>query len=245
MKTVLFGKKSSQTNKSFPSEIKSLAESLGFSIVSEKPQVVITYGGDGTLLSAESLFPSVPKLAIRDNSICIKCQNHKDETVLKKLKAGKLKLIKFDKLEASLLGKKILATNDFVIRNTQQMHAIRFKVFKNGEQIDDLIIGDGIVASTVFGSTGYFKSITRKNFTKGYGLAFNNTTLQLKPVYFNGKDTIKAVIVRGPATLTCDNSPITYKLEGGSQISFKTSSKKLLIYDSSLMCKNCKIVRDR
>ncbi len=224
MRVALFGKKSE--------EIKSLVKSLGF-------EVVITYGGDGTLLSAESTFPSVPKLALRDNSICIKCANHKDENVLKKLKENKLKLTEINKLEASYKGKKILAINDFVIRNSLQMHAIRFKVNASNK----LIIGDGIVVATSFGSSGYFKSITRKTFTKGFGLAFNNTTGPIKPIYFS-QGTIKITIVRGPATLTFDNSPDTLELTGGSKITFKPSDQKLRIYDSSLKCQNCKIKRD-
>lgn len=236
MKITLFGKKSNQ--------IKTLVESIGFSIVSKNPEAVITYGGDGTLLSAESKFPSIPKLAIRDNSICIKCQNHEDKIVLIKLREGKLKLTKYHKLEGVLEGKKLLAINDFVIRNSLQMHAIRFKVFKNSKQIDSLIIGDGIVLATSFGSTGYFQSITKTNFSRGFGLAFNNTTIDLKAEYFNEKDTIKIVIVRGPATLTSDNNPENFELSGNTEITFNPSGQKMLIYDSSLSCKNCKVRRD-
>lgn len=236
MKVLLFGKRSYQ--------IKPLVQSLGFSIVEKNPAVVISYGGDGTLLSAENLFPSIPKFAIRDNAICIKCLRHKDGVVLKKLKGGKLKILGINKLEASFQGKKLLAINDFVIRNALQMHAIRFKVFKNSKQIDNLIIGDGVVCATSFGSTGYFKSITREQFTKGFGLAFNNTTSLLNPIYFGGKDIIKITIVRGPATLTYDNNPETFELTGNSEIIFKPSGQKMLIYDSSLKCKNCKVLRD-
>lgn len=236
MRVLLFGKKSV--------EIKSLVQSLNLEIVKKDPEVVVTYGGDGTLLSSEVKFPSIPKLGIRDNAICIKCQNHKDEVVLQKLKGGTLKLSKINKLEGEILGRKILATNDFVIRNTLQMHAIRFNAFKNGKQINNLIIGDGIVATTTFGSTGYFQSITRTSFQKGLGLAFNNTTENLQPIYFCRKDIIKIVIVRGPATLTYDNSLVTFKLEGGSEITFKESPEKLLIYESSINCNNCKVTRD-
>lgn len=224
MKVALFGKKSG--------EIKPLVRSLGF-------ETVITYGGDGTLLSAESKFPSVPKLALRDNSICTKCAHHKDKTVLKKLKENKLKLTEINKLEAVYKGKKLLAINDFVIRNALQMHAIRFKVNAS----EKLIIGDGVVVATSFGSSSYFKSITRKTFTKGFGLAFNNTTEPLKPIYFD-QGTIKITIIRGPATLTFDNSPDTLELTESCEITFKPSDQKLKIYDSSLTCQNCKVKRD-
>lgn len=231
MKVLLSGKRSDR--------IKQLVTSMGFEIVKKNPQVVITYGGDGTLLSAESLFPSIPKLAIRDNAICVKCQNHKDEKVLTGLQKDKLKLFEINKLEAHFQDKKQFAVNDFVIRNSLQMHAIRFKINSS----DELIIGDGVVVATSFGSSGYFKSITRKTFTKGFGLAFNNTTEPFKPIYFN-QDTIKVTIVRGPATLTSDNSPDTLELTGGCEITFKPSSQKLRIYDSSLKCPNCKLVRN-
>lgn len=229
MKVLLFGKKSDQ--------IKPLI--TDFEIVEKDPDVVITYGGDGTLLSAESKFPSVPKLAIRDNTICIKCQNHKDEKVLTDLQKDKLKLFEINKLEAHFQNKKLLAINDFVVRNSLQMHAVRFKV----NCLDELIIGDGVVVATAFGSTGYFKSITRKTFTKGFGLAFNNTTEPLKPIYFN-QDTIKVTIIRGPACLTYDNNPQSFELTKGSEIIFKPSSEKLSIYESSLTCQNCKVARD-
>lgn len=235
MKVLLFGKRSDR--------IKPLVKAMGFSIVEKNPEAVITYGGDGTLLSAESLFPSVPKLPIRDNSICIKCQKHQDEVVLKKLQEGKLQLMQTNKLEAHLKGKNLLATNDFTTRNSLQMHSIRYKVFKNNKQIDNLIIGDGVVLATSFGSSGYFKSITKKSFSKGFGLAFNNTTAVLEPLYFDNKDAIKVVIVRGPATLTYDNNSDIYELVGKSEIIFKPSREKLLIYDSSLNCQNCKLKR--
>lgn len=231
MKVLLFGKRSDQ--------IKFLVQSLGFTIVDNNPEAIITYGGDGTLLSAEAKFPSIPKLAIRDNAICIKCQNHKDEKVLTDLQKNKLKLFEINKLEAYFQGKKLLAVNDFVIRNSLQMHAIRFKVNCS----DELIIGDGVVVATAFGSTGYFKSITKKTFTKGFGLAFNNTTEPLKSIHFN-QDTIKVTIIRGPATLTYDNNPQSFELTGGSEITFKPSSQKLLIYASSLTCQNCKVLRN-
>lgn len=237
MKLLLFGKKAF--------ELKPLLKQQGFTVVEDNPQVVITYGGDGTLLSAEREYPGVPKLAIRDNSICVKCVSHQDKELFKKLKEDRLPLRQLHKLEAKFNHHKLLAVNDFVIRNQLPIHAIRFQLFKNNQSVTDkLVIGDGVVASTAFGATGYFRSITRKTFSQNFGLTFNNTTEKLEPVYFKEADQIKVRIVRGPATLSYDNSPDIYTLERGSVVFFKPSSEKIKLYAAdTLRCPSCQIVR--
>lgn len=39
-----------------------------FKVVKKNPNIVISYGGDGTILYAENKFPLVPKLIIKINS---------------------------------------------------------------------------------------------------------------------------------------------------------------------------------
>ncbi len=237
MRVLLFGKRSD--------ELQPLLESKGFTITEDSPEVVITYGGDGTLLSAERKYPGLPKLAIRDNSICIKCTSHKDEELFEKLVSGQLKVTEFTKLEAELKDQKILAINDFVIRNQLPTHAIRFLVFKNNEQLTkQLVIGDGVVVSTPFGASGYYKSITGHDFSDNFGLAFNNTTEKYDPIYFKENDVIVVKIIRGPATLSFDNSPDIFTLEGNSEVSFKPSNKHLKLYElETLRCSSCQIKR--
>lgn len=227
-------------------DLVSLVTKLGFSLTDKDPQVVISYGGDGTLLSAERKYPGIPKLPIRENSICVKCQEHEEKEVLDRLKDNKLKYAEISKLEAKFLNHHLTALNDLVIRNSLQMHAIRFKVFKNQKPIGpDLVIGDGIVVSTPFGSTGYFKSITKKDFTKGFGLAFNNATQNLKPIFFSQEDKLQFLLTRGPANLSYDNFPQTYPLAAGDKVEIKPSSQKARIYlPQTLKCPNCQLQRN-
>ena len=175
MKVILHGNKSKN--------LEGLVKDLGFEIVSKNPDIVISYGGDGTMLSTERKYPGIPTLPIRNSEFCNKCTKHDDKKVLENLLVGKLKLTEQKKLHTKVNGRDLYALNDFVIRNTDAAHAIRFKV-KHATP-SELIIGDGIVIATPFGSTGYFKSITRETFTDGFSLAFNNTTKKIAPIYFD------------------------------------------------------------
>lgn len=235
MKALLFGKNSKN--------IQALAKSLGFEVVSSNPEVIISYGGDGTLLSAERQFPGLPKLPLRNNQICNKCANHQDEDIVKKLLEGKLKIKEYRKLSTTILYKTLYALNDFVIRNSDPTHTIRFKILQD-DIPSKLFIGDGIVLSTPFGSTGYFKSITREPFEKGWGLAFNNTTEATLPIYPDEDEQIGVKLVRGKATLSFDNNPDIFVIDEGSEIIFKLSDQVAKIYEAdSLRCPNCQVIR--
>lgn len=233
MKVLITGKNSKN--------IEGLAKSLGFEVVTADPEVIISYGGDGTLLYSERMYPEIPKLPIRDSLICIKCPNHDEKFLLKKLLEGKLQLKQYRKLETTVLYQTLYALNDFVIRNITPIHAIRFEILPSNKK---LLIGDGIVVSTPFGSTGYFKSITGQIFEKGWGLAFNNTTSQLAPLFFKEKDTVTFKLVRGGATLSFDNNPNIFNVDEGSELVFKLSDKTAKIYEpESLRCPDCKVTR--
>jgi len=242
MKVLLTGKNAKN--------IEPLAKQLGFEIVTAKPDVIISYGGDGTLLSSERIYPGIPKLPIRDSLICNKCPDHKEEVLLQDLLENRLQLQEYTKLQTSIAGQTIYALNDFVIRNTLPIHTIRFQVTSVTSHPDErrdpykLLIGDGIVISTSFGSTGYFKSITGQTFKKGWGLAFNNITEKIPPIFFKDEDTVTFKLVRGTATLSFDNNPDIFKIDEGSELIFKLSNQKAKIYEAkSLRCPNCQIKR--
>lgn len=232
MKVLITGKNSK--------DISSLVTSVGFDIVTANPDMIISYGGDGTLLYSERMYPGVPKLPIRDSLVCVKCPDHGEKLLLKKLLEGKLQLKEHRKLETTVLYQTLYALNDFVIRNTTPIHAIRFQITNT----DKLLIGDGIVLSTPFGSTGYFKSTTGQTFEKDWGLAFNNTTEKLDPLFFKEKDTVTFKLVRGSATLSFDNNPDIFNIDEGSELVFKLSDKVAKIYElESLRCPSCKVTR--
>lgn len=239
MRITLFGKNSEN--------IEGLVRSFGFRIVSSNPDLIITYGGDGTLLASERHFPKVPKLPIRDSKVCIKCSEHTDEVLLKLLTHKKIRPEKFPKLEATSGNTAMQALNDIVLRNSSQIHALRFNVFKNTQLLDPIVVvGDGIVASTPFGSTGYFKSVTKETFKEGFFLAFNNTIEDIRPLEFKKDDSIRITIVRGPGTLSVDNNPNFISIKNGNSIQIRVSGDFSLIYQPEILrCNVCIIKKDK
>ncbi len=230
--------------------LENLVKSLRLEVVSSNPDLIISFGGDGTLLSAEREYPGIPKLPIRNSQFCKKCPKHEDEIILKKLINNELTPEEYKKLETEVIyeqvrafgTKKFYALNDFVVRNSDPTHTIRFRTSNAG---DKLLIGDGIVISTPFGSTGYFKSITRQTFNKGFGVAFNNPTEKIDPLLLKDEDSVRFSLIRGKAALSFDNSPDIFNIDEGSQLIFKLSDQFAKIYDdTSLRCPNCKVIRN-
>lgn len=238
MNVLLYGKNAKQ--------LTDIVRSNGLQLVEDRPDIIISYGGDGTLLSAERHYPGIPKLPIRDSAVCLKCEKHTNEQLIKALAEYTLTEHTYDKLEARIADQKLLALNDIVLRNKLPTHAIRFRVWKNEEGIDPLIIGDGIVATTAFGSSGYFHSITQTKFDKHFGLAFNNPTRRHKPLFFTFTDVISVTIIRGPATLSTDNSSTILSLTDNDTVAIKPSVQKakILNYDT-LRCPNCRVAHDK
>ena len=232
MKALLFGKDAQN--------IEALVKSSGFDIVTDNPDVVISYGGDGTLLSSERKYPGIPKMPIRNPLFCNKCAKHSDEHFLPQLLQNKLQIKEYKKLETTLLYKTFHALNDFVVRNSDPIHTIRFQTSAS----DNLLIGDGIVVSTPFGSSGYFKSVTGQAFEEGFAIAFNNTTERVSPVFFKDTDSLTFQLMRGKATLSFDNSPDIFTIDEGSELVFKLSNQLAKIYeDTSLRCPSCQVIR--
>lgn len=246
MRILLYGKDSINLGQ--------IVKDTGFEVVTEQPDTIISFGGDGTLLFAEREYPGIPKLPIRNSQFCHKCPQHQDELILKKLLEGSLKLKEHKKLHTDIYGKDLSALNDFVVRNELPTHAIRFRVQPphhperaEGSINNNLYIGDGIVVSTSFGSTGYFESISRESFEDEgiFAIAFNNTTKKVGPLYFEKNLKAGFELVRGKAALTSDNDPNIYHLSEGAKLTFKLSGQVAKIYeDTSLRCPNCKIRRE-
>ena len=208
-----------------PKEIEDQVKSLGFDIVKTNPEVVITYGGDGTILGAERDFPKIPKLPLKNSRNCHLCSPLPNVKLLELLRDNKLNPKKYLKLEATVGAKKVIALNDLVIAHKYPNIAIRFKIDSKEENI-----GDGVVFATPFGSTGYFYSITKSTFTTGFGMALNNIHVndrhwELLPE----RQTVKVVITRGPAVLAADNDPNLIGLPESCEVVIRKSKETAYI----------------
>ena len=202
-------------------------EKAGHKYSVTNPDIVISVGGDGTFLLAEQNYPSVPKILVRESSVCNTCHTDNFEQLISKLKKP-FRIEKHMKLEAVLKRKGKVrgsyhCTNEFSIRNRNMRHAIRFEVFVNKKQIDHLLIGDGVVVATPFGSTAYHYSITKKAFKRGIGIAFNNLTVPLTNILAKETDTIAIRLIRGEADLARDNAKELIPLKPGDIVEVKKS----------------------
>jgi NAD kinase len=200
-------------------EIGPVFEELGIEVLphdlSQKPNVVITFGGDGSFLSAESAWPGVPKVILRRSRVCKTCRKEVPRKVLQSLMKKDHAVREFPKIAFKMGLIEGVAANDIILRNWNPNQAIRFSLSEaQGASVsEDEVIGDGLVLATPIGAAAYYRSIVRQEFKSGFGLAFNNPTIPLSPIHFEGKFSVKVKILRENALLCLDNLPSFWVLK--------------------------------
>lgn len=209
MKTILFGAEAET--------LRPLVErNPALTLDSASPDVIVCYGGDGTLLSAELRWPGVPKVPIRNSRRGNRCIPHPPGAVIERMAAGTLARTEFLKIECLVQFKDanrpprvLTSMNEFNVHMGHINAAVRFKLWLDTDPYLDgrEILGDGLVVSTPFGSTAYFTQITRGIFHAGLGIAFKNTTELTSHLVVPESVVVRVLITRGPAVLAFDNSP--------------------------------------
>ena len=193
----------------------------GLDVVEENPDLVLTYGGDGLLLGSERAWPGVPKLPLRNSRHGKKCEPRQVEEALDRLLAGQLRFTQFLKLHAEALGETQVGLNDVTVHNSRPTSSVRCDVWIDDVEYGREIVGDGVVVATPFGSTAYYRSITRGIFRLGIGLAFNNSTEQVDHMVLPEESIIRIRIARGPAVVVADNNPEFIELEEGDEVTIR------------------------
>ena len=222
-------------------DIYPILESFEVEIDSSSPDLVISYGGDGILLGAERDYPGIPKCPIRDSRSYPKCEKHSEEKILADLFNGNLEDTDLTKLTASNNGDSFCTgVNDIVINRLIISSALRYRLWLDGSLYASQIVGDGLVAATPFGSTGYYRSITNSLFHLGMGLAFNNSTEPINHLVLRESTDIKVEIIRGPAVLLADNDPKETKLENGDFVNIRKADHDARIIGlNTFRCPDC------
>lgn len=220
MNVLLFGHKA-DTLKPVISRYPSLT------LVSSEPDVVVSYGGDGTLLSAERAWPGVPKVPIRNSRRGNRTLPYPPGEILERLVEGRLVPASYIKLDGELHSAggtgpatRLIAMNEFNVHMAHVNSAVRFKVWIDGEPYGggDELIGDGLLISTPFGSTAYFNHITRGLFYRGLGVAFNHVAEHTTHLILPEDALVRVVVTRGPAILAYDSAPDYFALEQGCEL---------------------------
>ncbi len=201
-----------------------LAAHSSLSIVEEHPDTVICYGGDGTLLTAELRWPGVPKVPIRNSRRGNRMMSYPPAEIIARLAEGTLVPTEFLKLSCTVNDEAahpaMAAMNEFNIQVDRPNSAIRYAFWIDDEPFEHgvEIIGDGFVVSTPFGSTAYYRQITRGIFYAGLGIAFKYTSELTNHLVIPEGSVIRARVTRGPAVLGFDNSPSAVPLDTGDEL---------------------------
>jgi NAD+ kinase len=197
----------------------------GYVIVDRNPDFILIYGGDGTILYSERIYPQALKLIIKKGSSCRRCDYSIEQLpeILKKIREGQTEIQYEMKLEADYKQHKLVGLNEIQIHTKLPTSAVRFALTVNGKSYDNLI-GDGAVIATPFGSTGYYQSTGGRQFTEGIGISFNNLhNKRLSSLVVSDESIIEIRINRGPALLIADNNQNFLELEKDDCCSIKKS----------------------
>ena len=215
----------------------------GFEVVksAKNADLVITYGGDGSLLGADRKYPNLPKLAIRSSEEYLKCDEHADSAVLGRVASGTHTRTMLSRLQAETGSASLSGINDIVFHNEIFTSAVRYRVRIDGEYYSDEIVGDGLVVATPFGSSAYYRAITNSVFRVGLGLAFNNSTESVNHLVLAETARIQVEVTRGPAQLIADNNPRHIPLKAGDQFTIRLGEEKAELWEiSTVFCKKCR-----
>lgn len=207
-------------------------------IVEKSPDVIVCYGGDGTLLSAELKWPGVPKVPIRNSRRGHRCIPHPPAKVIERLASGRLARTEIAKIACSVYDDdapepklRLTAMNECNVHMGHINLAVRFKIWLDDEAFAGgaEIIGDGFIVSTPFGSTAYFNQITRGIFHTGLGIAFKNTMELTSHVIVPDTVVVRAQITRGPAVLAYDNTPKYVNLREGDRLELRKADTPAIV----------------
>lgn len=199
----------------------------GFTLVKKKPDFVLVYGGDGSVLMAERLYPSVPKLLVKRSGICRKCDFTFKAlpSVLMRIKSGKFKIRREMKLEAKYGKRKLLALNEIQLHTRLPIRAVRFSLQVAGRKFENLI-GDGLIVSTPFGASAYYYSAGGRQFKKGIGIALNNLhNKKVRSFVVSDKSIVRIKLDRDNALLAADNDERVVDLKPNAVVTVKKSKQ--------------------
>jgi len=207
-------------------------------VVEQDPDVIVCYGGDGTLLAAELRWPGVPKVPVLNSRRGRRCIPHPAHEVLHGLATHQLVSNHYMKIEGEVHsgGKRIhpeplVALNEFNVHMGHINSAVRFQLWLNGDPYDSGIelLGDGFVVCTPFGSTAYFAQITRGIFTQGIGVAFKSTNAHVDHIVVPDTTECRLQITRGPAVLAFDSADEYVRIEEGDEVLVRKHARGAII----------------
>ncbi|MFQ6116503.1 MAG: NAD(+)/NADH kinase, partial [bacterium] len=177
--------------------------------IGKKSHMVISFGGDGTILSSARAVGSsgIPILGVKMGGLGFLAELAPDEiyTSLENILNGHYQIIERMVLEAKIDGEEqsqgYYALNDFVVDKGAISRVIRIKTFIDEEYLNTYI-GDGLIISTPTGSTAYSLAAGGPILLPSMDAIIINPisphTLGARPVVIPGDKEVQAIVEAGP-----------------------------------------------
>lgn len=226
-------------------------EDIAVALQAQHKNVIISYGGDGTLASMwrTAKAQKKPILPVRNYG---RCQKH--EEMLKTLLDCKSEKELSLKMSVNpIIGFRVnddiassVALAEVQLKNKDITSALRFNVYVNGKRYYDNVIADAVIASTPIGSTGYWKSVTRTIFREGFGLAFLAPTVGISSLVLKPTDSVKIELVRDAVVSIAADKEVNSRecMKGDTvNISLEQDNMSIIGYDE-FMCFECRKLRN-
>ena len=213
-------------DKSAEKRIEQKLINASFTLCKSTPEIIFIYGGDGSLVRSERLYPGILKVALK-GSPTSKTHFYDEsllDTILTKITQKEYTIKKHTKLTAKYKTTTLEALNEIQLHNKNPGIAIRFNLYINNTLEHKNIVGDGALVATPFGSTAYYYSTGGEPFDKGLGISFNNPHQRLKNSILPEDSTVTIELLRGDALLIRDNDKKMFHIKPKDKITIKKSN---------------------
>lgn len=223
----------------------------GFDVLDEyEPDAtLLTLGGDGTILYAARTYADPTILPVRTAGSEGNRTTVGDEKLIETLERAESEdfpVERHRKLAAFRDGAELRdgfdALNEINLHHRSPVHAAVFAVcVRDGGETREFprVIGDGVLVATPFGSTGYYRSITRGTFDDGLGVAFNNVHRPAgtpTSLVLSGEAVVEVEVLEAEhgsgAVLTRDDDHDTVDLAVGEPIEVRLAGRTVEIVRS-------------
>jgi NAD+ kinase len=220
----------------------------------EDADVIVCYGGDGTLLDAVSQYQDAWYWPIRDEQTAPLCEAHQLDKQFQLLRTNNLKRGWMRKLigkakigpiiEGPAIEPKLYGMNDIFLHSANQATALRYTVEIDGQLYAREVVSDAVGVATQHGATAYYRNITHSIFRVGIGLAFSNSTETVDHIVLDENSTVTIKLLRGPAVMTADNQTCPEVINAGDTVKISLSDKWVGTLGLDVfMCPECRKLR--
>lgn len=216
------------------------------------PQFAIAYGGDGTVLDCvektcgkKAIFP------FRNYALCKKHEHCLEDFLAGKdgpdLKQTQCFFMKYE-LQLKNAIEKIFDRGiaEVVLKSANATEALRFNVHINSKLALMNVIADGVVIASRYGSTGYFKSLTRTMFTTdALGVAFIAPSQNVSNLVLDCTSKVRLELLRDADVSICvDKKQQQLKMSKGDSMQVVQIPESVALFGlEEFHCYECRKLR--